>query len=192
MRILLEAMENADPTSMPRAPTSDSSVPVGCLQACKDVLSVPSTTAQLTAAGYNVGQLESRLDAALQAASAIQEPSAEIEGLAQEVGAAAGQHGQTAAAADHHVSAEALTQLVQQLGAVGEALSTLAISSACNNPTCSNISGPSEADLVKGSSSTYGGCRAARYCCKACQNKHWKLHRPVCKALAAARAGSRP
>jgi hypothetical protein len=65
----------------------------------------------------------------------------------------------------------------------------LAISRACNNPTCSNISGPSEAGLVKGSSSTCGGCRTARYCCRDCQTQHWKLHKSVCKALAAARAG---
>jgi hypothetical protein len=65
----------------------------------------------------------------------------------------------------------------------------LAISRACNNPTCSNISGPSEAGLVKGSSSTCGGCWTARYCCRDCQTQHWKLHKSVCKALAAARAG---
>jgi hypothetical protein len=87
------------------------------------------------------------------------------------------------------VSAVAVLRLVQQLHALGATLSTLAISSACNNPTCSNVSWPSEAGLVKGSSTACRGCRVARCCCRHCQKEHWKLHKTVCKALAAARAG---
>jgi len=82
----------------------------------------------------------------------------------------------------------AVAQLVQRLHALGESLSAFAISNACNNPACSNITAASEAQIVKGSSRTCAGCRKARYCCKACQTQHWKLHKPVCKALAAAGA----
>jgi hypothetical protein len=152
-----------------RGGSSGSTLVVSVLKVCQVWLSGPSTSAQLTAAGYHLELLGSHLEAALRAVSAFEQ--------------------QHATAADHGASAEAVLQLVQALRALRGALSTLAISSACNNPTCSNVSGPSEAGLVKGSSSACGGCRVARYCCKACQNQHWKLHKPVCKALTAARAG---
>jgi hypothetical protein len=189
LTVLLQVLAHNDLTT--GADTSGSTVPVSCLEACRAWLSVPSTSAQLTAIGYDMGLLNSKLDAALQAASAVQQPEAGAGSLLKlpaKVTAALAQPAQTPAAGSHSVSAAAVMQLVQQLRALGEALSTLAISSACNNPACNNISGPSEAELVKGSSSTCGGCRAARYCCKACQSQHWKLHKQVCKALAAARS----
>jgi hypothetical protein len=186
-----------------------STVAVSCLKACRAWLSEPSVAAQLSADAYSVGQLITRLDAALQAVFAVQQgpcvaaPEAAAEaGMLQPEAAV-----QAASAADIQQSAEAavaaaeagmrmfeenFAQLLQALCSVGEALSTLAISSACNSPTCTNISGPSEAGLVKGSSSTCGGCRVARYCCRTCQTQHWKLHKPVCKALKAARAGGVP
>ena len=73
-----------------------------------------------------------------------------------------------------------------QLLNLGHSLGGLSHKRACNNPNCSNLSGPSELQLVKGRSSTCSGCRVARYCGKACMKQHWKQHRPVCKALAAA------
>jgi hypothetical protein len=161
-------------TQLEVALSPSSTVPCSCLMTAQTWLSGPETSAQLTAAGYDVAALSTKLDAAEQAASAVQQPHVE------------------AAAATAGVSAEAVMQLVQQLCALGAALSAQAISSACNNPACSNISGPSEAALVKGSSSTCGGCRVARYCCKTCRNQHWKQHKPVCKALAAARTGVVP
>jgi hypothetical protein len=194
-------------------------VPVGCLEACRGWLTAPSISAQLAADVYDVKQLSAKLDAALQAACAVQlphavrpagvqQPEAAATGGSQQLKAAAeaaaeapaeaaagaaaeaageaaaevageaaaeegAQQPQAAALAGTCVPAEDLAQLVQQLRAVGQALSTLATSSACNNPSCSNISGPSEAGLVKGSSSTCGGCRTARYCCRACQTQHW-------------------
>jgi hypothetical protein len=128
--------------------------PVSCLKSCSTWLSDPSTSAQLAAARYDVERLKSQLDAALQTASALQLPET------------------AAAAAWHNASADAFMQLAQRLRVLGSALSTLAISSACNNPTCSNLNGPSEAGLVKGRSSTCGGCRVARYCCEPCQNQY--------------------
>ena len=88
---------------------------------------------------------------------------------------------------------------VQELATLGEALCAVAHKQSCNNPTCSNLSGPSELQLVKVRSSTCSGCRTARYCSPECIRQHWKQHRPVCKALArtaaaaaSAEAASRP
>lgn len=147
-------------------------VAVSCLNSVQAWLCLPSTVQQLTAAGYDMELLQSKMAAAVEAAVVV-----------QQAGAA------TAALGALH---PAVAQLVQRLHALGEALSAFAISSACNNPACSNIKSASEAQLVKGSSRTVcaqcAGCRKARYCCEACQKQHWKLHKPVCKALAAAGA----
>ena len=77
-----------------------------------------------------------------------------------------------------------LAGYVQQLSLLGEALCSVAHKQSCNNPTCSNLGGPSELQLVKGRSSTCSGCRTARYCSPECMRRHWKQHRPVCKAMA--------
>jgi hypothetical protein len=78
-----------------------------------------------------------------------------------------------------------LGQLRQELEATGAALSMLAVPAACNNPSCSNMAGPSEVALVSGRSCVCGGCRVAHYCSKACQKHHWKQHKPICAALVA-------
>lgn len=70
---------------------------------------------------------------------------------------------------------------------LGLQLNTLAFSSVCNNPYCSNLAGLSELDLVKGSGRVCSGCRMARYCSQGCHVEHWRHHRPFCKAMAAAR-----
>jgi hypothetical protein len=74
--------------------------------------------------------------------------------------------------------------------AAGRMLTALAIPDACNNPACSNGSGLSEAQLVGHKSCICGGCLQGRYCGKACQKQHWKQHKPVCRALAAAAAAA--
>ena len=56
----------------------------------------------------------------------------------------------------------------------------------CNEPSCCCFDKPSEVQLVGGKGRRCGGCGAARYCCSEDQKQHWKLHRPVCRALAAA------
>jgi len=78
-----------------------------------------------------------------------------------------------------------LQKLALQLKMLGSALSTVPISSVCNNPWCSNTAEPSELRLVRGRSRTCSGCSAVRYCSRECQMRHWKLHKPVCQALAA-------
>jgi len=79
---------------------------------------------------------------------------------------------------------------VEQLQALGLTLTALAIPLACNNPACSNLSGASELQLVGGRSAICAGCLKARYCSRQCQREHWKRHKPVCKALAAAAVNS--
>jgi hypothetical protein len=79
-----------------------------------------------------------------------------------------------------------LADFAQQLRQVGQALSSMPHSNACNNPACTNLGGLSEQQLVTGGSCHCSGCRVARYCSKACQAAHWKQHKPACKALVAA------
>jgi hypothetical protein len=96
-------------------------------------------------------------------------------------------HKETAAGVKHsgdpQVGAE---QLLEQLRAAGAALTCLPTHVMCNNPGCRNVSGHSELQLVTGPSSQCGGCRTAHYCSRACQQEHWKHHKTVCRALAAA------
>jgi hypothetical protein len=74
--------------------------------------------------------------------------------------------------------------------ALGRALSILTFPYACNNATCTNLSGPQEPQLVNGRSCMCGGCRVAHYCSKECQKQHWKAHKAVCKAVKAAKAAA--
>lgn len=75
---------------------------------------------------------------------------------------------------------------VRELQSTGLALCLFAVPFVCNNPECLNMSGPSEQRLVIGSSCKCGGCRVARFCCRPCLRAHWKQHKTVCAALAAA------
>lgn len=95
---------------------------------------------------------------------------------------------ETAHHAPQHVEVITVGVQCQQLSDVGVALSSMPVRSACNNPRCSVLDGLSEQLLVVGSAHTCGGCRVARYCCKACQAADWKQHEPACKAMASARA----
>jgi hypothetical protein len=79
---------------------------------------------------------------------------------------------------------------VAVLRSLGIALTNLAFPCGCNNPACTQLAGPLELQLVNGRSCICAGCCVARYCCRGCQLQHWKQHKPVCQALAAAQAGS--
>jgi hypothetical protein len=80
--------------------------------------------------------------------------------------------------------------LRQQLQATGVAFSSLPVPVACNNPSCTNMTGPSELLLVSGCSCVCGSCKVAHYCCRDCQRQHWKQHKPLCAALTAAAAAA--
>jgi hypothetical protein len=56
----------------------------------------------------------------------------------------------------------------------------------CNEPSCCCLDKPSELHLAVGKSSKCSACGTARYCVAVDQSKHWKQHKPVCKAVAAA------
>jgi hypothetical protein len=90
----------------------------------------------------------------------------------------------------HGMSAAELSERVavvnKALLSVGNALSMFAVPHCCNNPSCSNTAGLSEASIVSGKGCICAGCKVARYCGKSCQAAHWKpAHKPVCRMLRA-------
>jgi hypothetical protein len=120
----------------------------------------PSAHQQLAAAGCSPQQLQQQLEALLSAQQGMQ------QGLTE----------------------ASIAALVQQLQKTGAMLCSIAVPHFCNNPSCANLSGRTEVQLVSGRSCICAGCCTARYCGPACQRAAWKQHKPVCKALAAAAA----
>jgi hypothetical protein len=88
------------------------------------------------------------------------------------------------------VVAERVDVLIKVLVSLGQALSVFAVRHCCNNPSCVNTSGLTEKAIVCGKSCSCSGCKVARFCGKPCQVAHWKMHKPVCKMLAAAAAAA--
>jgi len=122
-----------------------------------------SLAAQLTAAGFSSWQaITAQLQPVVHAAKTLANPD------------------------DWPPSQSQVTTAAELMTALGLSLNSLAFPTACNNPRCSDLSGPSELLLVSGRSKMCAGCLVARYCSRGCQRQHWKQHKPVCKALAAA------
>jgi hypothetical protein len=136
---------------------------------------------QLSAAGYRVEAMQQLLGPLGAAAAAAVEA---VRVLAVAIAA-------RRAAADVVRRAQAAVgEFAQQLRGVATAAAAIAVPNFCNNPSCGNVSGVSEAALVSGRSCICSRCRIARYCSRECQVQHWKQqHKPVCQALAAAAAG---
>lgn len=99
---------------------------------------------------------------------------------------------QSVAQAQQHAAQAGAPGLAQLLVRLWLALSSMPVSSTCNNPLCTTLTGLSEQQLVVGSSRRCAADRVARYCCKACQVAHWKQRKPACKAVAAAAATAKP
>ena len=147
-----------------------------------------NTSAQLSAAGLNPGALLQALQDTSTALQHLQDKSSGVGGAG--VGSSTDvqqlqDQGSEPAAADSAGGMEG-KQLTARLYALGVALSSLPLSWGCNNPLCTNLQGPAEAGIVHGKGHKCNGCRMAYYCGKACQAQHWKQHKPVCKAVAAA------
>lgn len=139
--------------------TSVASIPTSIL-ICVEQLTAGAHAAHLSGLGYDLQLLQQQ---------------------ARDLSVAAGEY----AAVDDRVAA--LRRVGTQLKALGQSLCAFAVPAVCNNPLCGNVCGPSEAALVGGRSCLCGGCRVARYCSRVpCQRQHWKHHKAVCKALAAA------
>jgi hypothetical protein len=64
-------------------------------------------------------------------------------------------------------------------------LSASAVSFCCGNPSCTNLAGWSEVELLMGGAAERGGgycsgCKKVCYCSKACRREGWEEHIKVC------------
>jgi hypothetical protein len=142
-------------------------------------IGVLAGSAKLAASGYSLDMVQRQLSRLLAAWQAVEEV---VSGLSSS--------NITEAEAD--AARAAVDNLTQQLLAFGVTVSAVAVPDFCNYHGCLNVGGQSDAALVLGKGCKCGGCRVAHYCSRQCQRKHWNLHKPVCKALAAAAAAGGP
>jgi hypothetical protein len=83
----------------------------------------------------------------------------------------------TAAAAEQHSQ-----QYAEAIGLCRALAAAAPLPVLCNNPSCGNMDGVSEAAAA---SKACAGCRC-RYCSVACQKADWKRHKIACRRMAAA------
>jgi uncharacterized membrane protein YgcG len=130
--------------------------------ACLLCLKTPAVAAQMRSAGVDAGAL---LELLRDTSDVVQEAR-----RASSTGAWAGSNA---------------GMLAQQLRRLGEGFASIAIPSACNNPHCADLSAKTETAAVSGKGSSCGGCRVAHFCSRGGLTSHWRLHKPVCRALEA-------
>jgi hypothetical protein len=145
-------------------------------------LGVSSTVQQLTVLGYQPYELQQQL------AGLCRELADAVPALVRDLQFAEHVVDGSSAAPAEPTAPGVLKAAQEQLQAASKVLACFAIPHACNNPACSSMWSPSEAQLVGGCSCICAGCHTARYCGRACLRAAWRQHKPVCKALAAAAA----
>ena len=67
--------------------------------------------------------------------------------------------------------------LEELLGLCEGVVAAVPVPLGCNNPSCINLDGVSEASAAK----VCSGCKKAHYGGTACMKAHWKEHKPYCK-----------
>ena len=73
---------------------------------------------------------------------------------------------------------EGMVQLLEQLlGLCEGVVAAIPVPLGCNNPSCINLDGVSDASAAK----VCSGCKKAHYCGTACVKAHWKEHKPYCE-----------
>jgi chemotaxis protein histidine kinase CheA len=165
--------------------------PGGCLVEALGWLESSSNAQQLAELGCDVQLLRQTLEALKTAAEEVWAPVPDAHQQwsapdAVKVHASSVDTSTSGDGGEMQIARHLEEKLLAALTAAGQQLALLAISHACNNPMCRNVSGPSEAVLVGGRSCVCGGCRTAHYCSRQCQREHWQQHKPVCRELAAA------
>ena len=140
-------------------------------------LAAAGTTQQLVALGYPPEELQRAAQQLAEVGCVLRSVDSDLCDIRQ-------QHTSADSGGSAVVTVFAAAQ--KQLQAAARILVSFAVPYVCNNPACSNVAGPSEAQLVGGRSCICGGCRTARYCGRACQRAAWRLHKPLCNALAEA------
>jgi hypothetical protein len=148
-----------------------------------------STSADLAAAGLNPTGLWQAVQDTLAALQTLQDNN----GAGADVGPSTGlqqQEQEEQQQQDQAVAAAGEDLARRRLHALGVCLSSLPLSWGCSSPVCTNLQGPTEAGIVQGKGHVCKGCHTARYCDKACQALHWKQHKLVCNAIAAAAAAA--